>query len=61
MQDAIDDLDMDAMDEVVAKLEVISLEDEEEKYFQQMKEAVEDVEVEICEAAIRDWKKYLEG
>ncbi len=61
MQDAIDDLDMDAMDEVVAKLEVISLEDEEEKYFQQMKEAVEDVEVEICEAVIRDWKKYLEG
>ncbi len=60
MQDAIDDLDMDAMDGVVAKLEVISLTEKEEKYFQQMKEAVEDVEVEICEAIIRDWRKHLE-
>lgn len=60
MQDAIDDLDMDAMDEVVTKLEVISLTVEEEKYFRQMKEAVEDVEVEICEELIREWKRHLE-
>jgi len=60
MQDAIDDLDMDAMDEAVARLEVISLTEGEEKFFQQMKEAVEDVEVEICDDIIREWRKYLE-
>ena len=59
MQDAIDNLDMDAMDEVVAQLEVISLTEGEEKYFQQMKEAVEDVEVEICEDIIRKWREQL--
>lgn len=60
MQDAIDNLDLDAMDEVMGQLEQMTLLEEEEQYFRQMKEAVEDVEVEICESVIREWRQLLE-
>lgn len=59
MQNAIDDLDMDAMDETIGKLAEISLTGEEEQYFRRMREAAEDVEVEVCENIIADWMKLL--
>lgn len=60
MQEAVDDLDMDAMDQVIDRLRQITLGEEETEYFRQMKEAVEEVEVEICEEVIAKWKQLLE-
>lgn len=59
MQEAVDELDMDAMNEVMEQLEQIALLKEEEQYVQQMKEAVEEVEVEICEVIIAKWRQLL--
>ena len=59
MQEAVDDLDIDAMDQVIKRLGQMILKGEEAEYFKQMKEAVEEVEVEICEEVMAKWKQLL--
>lgn len=60
MQEAIDNLDMDAMEDVTGELCNIELPGAQEAYLPQVKEAVEDMDVECCETIIREWKKQLE-
>ena len=59
MEDAIDNLDMDAMDNVVEQLEKMFLPEEQEQYFTQLKDAVEELDVEACEAVLSEWKTVL--
>ncbi|MBD5457134.1 MAG: response regulator [Lachnospiraceae bacterium] len=61
MQEAVDDLDIDAMDQVIKRLGQMILKGEEAEYFRQMKEAVEEVEVEICEEVMAKWKQLLKA
>lgn len=56
MQNAVDNLDMDEMETVLDKLEQISLDDTQESYFQKMKEASDEMDVETCELLIGEWK-----
>lgn len=60
MQEAIDNLDMDAMEDVSGKLCNIELPGAQEAYLPQVQEAVENMDVECCETIIREWKKHLE-
>lgn len=59
MEEAIDNLNMDAMDDVVEQLEKMTLPEEQEQYFVQIKEAVEGLDVEACETVLANWKKEL--
>lgn len=59
LQEAADDLDMDAMDQALEKLGQMNFSKEEEQYFLKMKDAVEEVEVEICETLIEQWRQLL--
>lgn len=59
MQEAVDDLDMDAMDDIAGQLEQISIPKEQEQCFAMMKNAVEDLDVETCETVVAQWKKLL--
>lgn len=59
MQDATDNLDMDAMENVIEELSKITLPGEQETYLSQMQDAVEDMDVENCEAIAGEWKKHL--
>lgn len=59
MEEAIENLDMDAMDAVVENLDKMLFPKEQEQYFAQMKEAVEGLDVETCETVLTEWKKVL--
>ena len=59
MAEAIENLDMDAMDAVVEELDEMMYPREQEKYLAQMKEAVEGLDVETCETVLTEWKKIL--
>ena len=60
MQEAVDDLDMDAMDDIAGQLEQISIPKEQEQCFAMMKNAVEDLDVETCETVVAQWKKLVD-
>lgn len=57
MQNAVDNLDMDEMEQVIGKLEQISLNEEQTVYCQKMRDAVDELDVETCEQLIIDWTK----
>lgn len=59
MQEAVDNLDMDAMENVVGELGRIELPSEQESYLPQMQDAVEDIDAEKCEEIAGEWKKHL--
>ncbi|MCM1102558.1 MAG: PocR ligand-binding domain-containing protein [Clostridium sp.] len=59
MQEAIDNLDMDAMDKVVEQLSKMTLPEGQETCFAQMREAVEGLDVETCETVLTQWKRLL--
>ena len=59
MQEAVDDLDMDGMGEVIRQMEGISMAEKEEQLLVKMREAVESLEVEICEQLIKEWKGLI--
>lgn len=58
MQNAVDDLDMDEMEQVLGKLEQISLDEEHTAYLQKMRDAVEELDVETCDQLIAEWNKF---
>lgn len=58
MQDAVDNLDMDEMEQVVGKLEQISLDAEQTEYLRKMRDATEELDVETCELLIARWMEY---
>lgn len=57
MQDAVDNLDMDEMEQVLDKLEQISLDAPQASYLRKMKDAAEELDVETCEVLIGEWKE----
>jgi len=59
MKEAVDNLDMDAMDDVAGQLGKMTLPKEQEQYFSMVKNAVEDLDVETCETVVVEWKKLL--
>ena len=59
MEEAIDNLDMDIMDEVVKQLDKMELPDNQTQCFLMMEEAVEGLDVETCEKVVAAWKKLL--
>lgn len=56
MQTAIEDLDMDRMEEVIRKMSEFSYEGWQQELFSQLKEAVAEIDVDACEAVIQNWE-----
>ena len=59
MEEAIENLDMDLMDEVVAQLDQVELPEGQTQCFLLLKDAVEGLDVETCEKVVAAWKKEL--
>lgn len=59
MQQAVDDLDMDAMDKIAGQMEQMAIPSGQQQCFTMMKNAVEDLDVETCETVVAEWKKLL--
>ena len=59
MMAAIDDLDMDQMEDVIHDLSHYSYPKEQEPYFDELKIAVGNIDVDQCEEIMDSWKKEL--
>ncbi len=59
MRVALDDLDMDGMEEVVADLKRYSYDNTQKELFTRLKEASEDVDVDTCEEILKEWEALL--
>lgn len=57
MRAAIEELDMDQMGEVVSKMDDYDYEGPQQELFEKLKEAVEDVDVDTCEAILKEWEE----
>ncbi|MDE7184012.1 MAG: hypothetical protein K2O40_05935 [Lachnospiraceae bacterium] len=57
MKLAIDDLDMDKMDDAIHTLDGYSFDDENHELYLRLCEAVADMDPDACEEVIADWKK----
>ena len=60
MASAVDDLDMDQMEEVIDKMNGYHYEDEQRELFRKLAEAVEEVDVDLCEEILKEWESKLE-
>jgi CheY-like chemotaxis protein/HPt (histidine-containing phosphotransfer) domain-containing protein len=60
MQDALENLDFDRMDSAVNEMIKYSYEGYQEEMFHQLKEAVDDMDVDACEEIIDKWKQKLQ-
>lgn len=60
MQVAIEDLDMDRMEEVIRKMSEFSYDGWQQELFSQLKEAVAEIDVDACEAVIQNWESKSE-
>lgn len=60
MRDAMGDLDIDAMEEIVDRMDGYSYAEEQKEHFEQLREAVENIDVDTCEDIICQWEKILE-
>ncbi|MDE5938314.1 MAG: PocR ligand-binding domain-containing protein [Lachnospiraceae bacterium] len=61
MEEAMENLDMDAMEQVVKDMGQYSYSDVQRSIFEKLKNAVEDIDTERCEEIIAEWKKELDG
>ena len=61
MQAAIEDLDMDRMEEVIRKMSEFSYKGRQQELFSQLKDAVAEIDVDACEAVMQDWKSEPEA
>ena len=59
MLEAVDNLDMDQMEEVIIHMERYSFDDNQSKFFGELKIAVGNIDVERCEEIIHNWKDAL--
>lgn len=57
MQDAVDNLNMDAAELALDRLEQISMDEVQKSCLRKMRDAVEEMDVETCERLICEWKK----
>lgn len=59
MRNAIDDLDMDQMEEVIQEMEQYSYQEDQQVFFTQLKDAVEEIDVDACETILQNWEGSL--
>lgn len=59
MRMAIEDLDMDKMEEVIRQMNHYSYSEWQRELFERLKEAVEEIDVDSCEAVLLDWENKL--
>lgn len=59
MQEAIDNLDMDKMEEVIHDMNQFSYEDWQKGMFESLKTAVEEIDVDSCEEILKEWKSNM--
>ena len=57
MQEAVGELDMDAMETVLERLAQYQFEGEEKELLEQLQESAADFDAENCELLISEWKK----
>ncbi len=56
MHDAVDNLDMDKMEEVILEMNRYGYPDDQVDYFEQLKTAVGNIDVDRCEEIMKSWK-----
>ncbi len=61
MKEAMENLDMDAMETVVKDMGQYSYDDTQQRIFNKLRNAVEDIDTEKCEEILTEWKKVLES
>ncbi len=61
MKLAIEDLDMDGMEEVIREMEQYHYEGWQKEMFIRLKEAVEEIDVDNCECIMLEWEEKIEG
>lgn len=59
LQAAIDDLDMDGMEEAAESLDNYQFDEEQQVLLDQLKEAVENLDVDACESVIKEWRNLI--
>ena len=59
MKRAIDDLDMDKMDDAIHTLDGYSFHDDSHELYLRLCEAVADMDPDACEEVISDWKQII--
>ena len=59
LQEAMDNLDMDAMEEVVGRMGRHSYSGVQGEYFEKLKDAVDDIDTEACEKILRSWEELF--
>lgn len=59
MRAAVEDLDMDKMEEVVHEMNHYSYEDWQQEMFSRLKDAVEEIDVDSCETILQEWENKL--
>ena len=57
MSQAVENLDMFQMENILAKIEEFELEEEQEVYYKQLAVAIEDYDAFACEKILNEWKK----
>ncbi len=61
MRIALDDLDMDGMEEACARIGNYYFESHQAELYEQLKEAVENIDVELCDVILGEWETVLGG
>lgn len=59
MEEAMENLDMDAMEKVIQDMNQYSYDDAQQKVFENLQNAVEDIDTEKCEEILAEWKALL--
>ncbi len=59
MRVALEDLDMDKMEDVIREMSRYGYEGWQQELFSGLKSAVEDVDVDNCEAILQQWERRL--
>lgn len=59
MEDAMENLDMDAMEKVIQDMSQYSYNGAQREVFDKLQNAVEDIDTEKCEEILAEWKALL--
>lgn len=59
MRDALEELDIDAMESVIHEMENYRFEDSQEELFGKLKDAVDEIDVDVCEEIIDCWENNI--
>lgn len=59
MKTALDNLDMDGMEDVIKELSHFSYEEKQTELFERLKDAVDELDIDTCASLMDDWTKLL--